>query len=345
MLGRYELSNHPVGTVLIDTGLNIAFSHIICRIIMSSGSGNASPSSPLRPPPSILSRSLSSLNASKETTVVRDEKHPHEENTNVGTNDDNHNGNPIINNNTTDNDSSNDTTSTNNNSSKIGSMNDSNNNSNDALEIQKRANALFLDAEILAPMVRANTTPLRLLALSYGADLVFTEEIIDRSILTCDRYVNESLGTVDYVRKMEGFSAKVKRRWQKEQLVGGGGVRNNDSGDKIVEPLRGPVVLRIVPSIEGGKLIYQMGTADPELAVRAAKFVERDVDGIDVNMGCPKPFSGEKTILSYVCHYTFVQCLPFTICLTLGKEGYGIVFSEYCSYLTMMGQPLLLNLV
>merc|ERR1719162_477467 len=179
---------------------------------MSSSSGNASLSSPLRPPPSILSRSLSSLNTSKETIVVRDEKNPHEENTNVGTNDDNHNGNPIINNNTTDNDSRNDTTSTNNNSSKIGSMNDSNNNSKDALEIQKRANALFLDAEILAPMVRANTTPLRLLALSYGADLVFTEEIIDRSILTCDRYVNESLGTVDYVRKMEGFSAKVKRR-------------------------------------------------------------------------------------------------------------------------------------
>lgn len=35
----------------------------------------------------------------------------------------------------------------------------------------------------------------------------------------------------------------------------------------------------------------QIGTADPELAVQAALTVERDVAGVDLNCGCPKPFS------------------------------------------------------
>uniref|UniRef100_A0A6U3T1N1 DUS-like FMN-binding domain-containing protein n=1 Tax=Ditylum brightwellii TaxID=49249 RepID=A0A6U3T1N1_9STRA len=141
----------------------------------------------------------------------------------------------------------------------------------DASSIQERANALFLNAEILAPMVRASTTPLRTLALQYGADLVFTEEIIDRSITTCDRIVNKELGTVDYVRKLETFSPKVRKRMK--------------SKDEI------PVILRIDPKIECNKLIYQMGTGEADLALPAALMVQEDVDGIDINMGCPKKFS------------------------------------------------------
>lgn len=34
-----------------------------------------------------------------------------------------------------------------------------------------------------------------------------------------------------------------------------------------------------------------MGTCCPKRAVKVAKMVERDVDAIDVNMGCPKSFS------------------------------------------------------
>lgn len=43
--------------------------------------------------------------------------------------------------------------------------------------------------------------------------------------------------------------------------------------------------------IEKPYLIYQIGSADPELAVQAAKLVMQDVAGIDLNCGCPKPFS------------------------------------------------------
>lgn len=50
-------------------------------------------------------------------------------------------------------------------------------------------------------------------------------------------------------------------------------------------------MLRIVPLIESGRIIYQSGTGDSTLSLLAAQCVENDVSGIDVNMGCPKKFS------------------------------------------------------
>lgn len=43
--------------------------------------------------------------------------------------------------------------------------------------------------------------------------------------------------------------------------------------------------------VEKPYFIYQIGSADPDLAVQAAKAVMQDVSGIDLNCGCPKPFS------------------------------------------------------
>lgn len=43
--------------------------------------------------------------------------------------------------------------------------------------------------------------------------------------------------------------------------------------------------------VEKPFLIYQIGSADPDLAVQAAKMVQQDVSGFDLNCGCPKPFS------------------------------------------------------
>jgi tRNA-dihydrouridine synthase 2 len=43
---------------------------------------------------------------------------------------------------------------------------------------------------ILAPMVKIGTLPMRLLSLRYGADLVYSEEIIDWKILRSKRRVN-----------------------------------------------------------------------------------------------------------------------------------------------------------
>lgn len=60
----------------------------------------------------------------------------------------------------------------------------------------KTASRLKLDYSnklILAPMVRGSRLPMRLLALQYGADLVYTDEMIDHSLLTAERRVNGNL--------------------------------------------------------------------------------------------------------------------------------------------------------
>ena len=48
----------------------------------------------------------------------------------------------------------------------------------------------YADKIILAPMVRMGTLPLRLLTLRYGADIVYTEEIVDKKMVRTKRVVN-----------------------------------------------------------------------------------------------------------------------------------------------------------
>lgn len=64
---------------------------------------------------------------------------------------------------------------------------------------------------------------------------------------------------------------------------------------KVENPIhpdrRESVIYRLDPAREHKKLIFQLGTASPVLAVQAARLVAADVAGIDVNAGCPKPFS------------------------------------------------------
>lgn len=116
---------------------------------------------------------------------------------------------------------------------------------------------------VLAPMVRIGELPTRLLALRHGCDLVWGPEIIDKKLLQCERVVNTKLNTVDFLATKS--PTKIP------------GVTN--------------LVFRTSPTLEKGKLIFQMGTASPELAVNAAKIVIDDVSGIDINAGCPKHFS------------------------------------------------------
>lgn len=95
---------------------------------------------------------------------------------------------------------------------------------------------------------------MRLLALDYGADIVYCEELIDLKMLQCKRVVNEVLSTVDFVAPDDRV---VFRTCQREQ----------------------------------SKVVFQMGTSDAERALAVARLVENDVAGIDVNMGCPKEYS------------------------------------------------------
>lgn len=107
---------------------------------------------------------------------------------------------------------------------------------------------------ILAPMVRVGTLPMRLLALEYGADIVYCEELIDLKMMQCRRVVNEALDTIDYVATDDRVVFRTCER-------------------------------------EKNHVVFQMGTSDAQRALTVAQLVENDVAGIDVNMGCPKEYS------------------------------------------------------
>ncbi|XP_070686475.1 tRNA-dihydrouridine(20) synthase [NAD(P)+]-like [Pempheris klunzingeri] len=112
----------------------------------------------------------------------------------------------------------------------------------------------FRNVTALAPMVRVGTLPMRLLALDYGADVVYCEELIDIKMVQCQRVKNEVLQTVDFVAPDDRVMFRTCER-------------------------------------ETGRVVFQMGTADPDRALTVARLVEDDVAAIDVNMGCPKEYS------------------------------------------------------
>ncbi|KAK7464399.1 tRNA-dihydrouridine synthase 2 [Stygiomarasmius scandens] len=111
----------------------------------------------------------------------------------------------------------------------------------------------FKNGVVLAPMVRSGALPTRLFALKHGATLVWGPETVDKAILHAERVVDPVTGVVSY-------NGKSRAIW-------------------TTHPVEKPY------------LIYQIGSADPELAVQAAKTVVNDISGVDLNCGCPKPFS------------------------------------------------------
>lgn len=49
---------------------------------------------------------------------------------------------------------------------------------------------MYKDRLICGPMVRISSLPFRLLALEYGADIVFSEELVDYRFIQCVRVEN-----------------------------------------------------------------------------------------------------------------------------------------------------------
>ncbi|KAL8728615.1 MAG: hypothetical protein Q9166_005268 [cf. Caloplaca sp. 2 TL-2023] len=120
---------------------------------------------------------------------------------------------------------------------------------------------------VLAPMVRSGELPSRLLALRYGADLVWGPETIDKSMIGTTKRLNPVSSTIDYTRTPSNNT------------------RNPGA------PMRESYIYRLHPALEGKRLIFQLGTSSPLTAVKAARLVAPHVAGIDVNAGCPKQFS------------------------------------------------------
>ena len=112
----------------------------------------------------------------------------------------------------------------------------------------------FEGKKILAPMVRFSTLPTRMLALEYDFDIVYGPEIVAQRIIGSERF--EENGFIQYTKpgpeKILNFATTKEERSQ---------------------------------------LVFQLGCSDPELAIKAAQTIKQDVDVIDLNCGCPKPFS------------------------------------------------------
>ncbi|XP_041446048.1 tRNA-dihydrouridine(20) synthase [NAD(P)+]-like isoform X2 [Xenopus laevis] len=152
----------------------------------------------------------------------------------------------------------------------------------------------FQDKNILAPMVRVGTLPMRLLALDYGADIVYSEELVDIKMLQCKRVVNDILHTVDYVSPT------------------------------------GRVIFQTCER-ERHHVVFQMGTADAERALTVATLIQNDVAGIDINMGCPKEYSTKilSTLVKGVskpitCKIRILPSLTETISLVKLIEKTGV---------------------
>ncbi|RYP54921.1 hypothetical protein DL768_000485 [Monosporascus sp. mg162] len=120
---------------------------------------------------------------------------------------------------------------------------------------------------VLAPMVRSGELPSRLLALHYGADLVWGPETVDRSMIGTTRRYYPDTKIIEWTRKP------------------------SQGAKQPPADIKDSIIYRMHSEKEAGKLIFQIGTSNPDLAVEAAKLVAADVAGIDVNAGCPKPFS------------------------------------------------------
>lgn len=123
---------------------------------------------------------------------------------------------------------------------------------------------------VLAPMVRSGELPSRLLALHYGADLVWGPETVDRSMIGTTQHINPRSGCIEWTRPQTKHAHST--------------VQEDDD-------VKESIIFRVDPDRESSKFIFQIGTNDPERAVAAATLVAPFCAGIDVNAGCPKPFS------------------------------------------------------
>ena len=87
-------------------------------------------------------------------------------------------------------------------SNELSNMNCKNGNINCATDSENKFVYPRLDYRnkmIMAPMVKIGTTPSRLVALDYGADILYTEEIIDWRLIRSKRIENPVLNTIDYI--------------------------------------------------------------------------------------------------------------------------------------------------
>ncbi|KAG5465344.1 hypothetical protein CUR178_00046 [Leishmania enriettii] len=138
--------------------------------------------------------------------------------------------------------------------------------------------SIFYQKTILAPMVRVCSPGFRALCGAHGADVVFTEEVVAAKLATCQREVVH-YPTVD-TPMAEYVSYDPFKNSYKRSVVLSTPVRSVTTyGRRIAECVAAP------------RTVLQLGVSDPVRGAAAALVCSDDIDGIDINMGCPKKFS------------------------------------------------------
>lgn len=139
--------------------------------------------------------------------------------------------------------------------------------------------SIFCGRSILAPMVRINSLGFRLLCAEHGgADVVFSEEVVAAKLCRCVREVVTYPSVSDPIAEYtvyEPFMNLFKRT-----VVFAAPARAESSSLSSCHV-----------SNNTAALVLQLGVCDPDIAASAARLCAVDVDGIDINMGCPKKFS------------------------------------------------------
>jgi tRNA-dihydrouridine synthase 2 len=166
---------------------------------------------------------------------------------------------------------------------------------------------------ILAPMVRMGTLPLRLQCLEYGADIVFSEELIAHKLRKCAPRWNKAARVWEFLQRddltrLREAALEAERAAQEARHVGlqeretkeedqedqgpeeGSGSRKRRRKMKKKQRVREPEVV-FATCVTDHPNVLQMGAPDAECALAAAEVISPFVDGIDLNMGCPKHFS------------------------------------------------------
>jgi tRNA-dihydrouridine synthase 2 len=162
-----------------------------------------------------------------------------------------------------------------------------------------------------APMVRISVLGYRLFAARCGSDVVFSEELVAAKLAKCTReerplpeflvdpsltpdtwtqHCNSVAGVWDL--PVAGESCRYPLGTRIVEFVRYEPFNHTHRRALVFSTIRLPEAYRRAGLFSEGKpCILQMGVADPEIGAKAAALVADDVDGFDVNMGCPKKFS------------------------------------------------------
>ena len=160
----------------------------------------------------------------------------------------------------------------------------------------------FFGKVMLAPMVRVCSPGFRALCAHHGADVVFTEEVVAAKLATCQRevvqYPTVASPVAEYV-SYDAFKNAFKRSVVFATPVRSSAFREPLSPSSAASPASSSTSTdsRDFRGTEGcsderlPRMILQLGVADPARGAAAIAVCGDDVDGVDINMGCPKKFS------------------------------------------------------